>query len=97
MNIRLLFSIIVPVLLLWVMRATRISDKLEVPVFIIAIALSSLGFAFAHWWVYQGSMNTILYLFGVGLVLMTIGYTISPSLGWGLHLMNNIVLITKVM
>lgn len=94
---QMLFSIIVPVLLLWAMRATRISEKLEVPVFIVAIALSSLGFAFAHWWVYQGSMNTILYLFGVGLVLMTVGYTISPSLGWGLHLFNNVVLITKVM
>ena len=58
--------------------------------------LSSLGFAFAHWWVYQGSMNTILYLFGVGLVLMTVGYTVSPALGWGLHLLNNVVLITKL-
>ena len=94
---QMLFSIIAPVLLLWVMRATRISERFEIPMFIVAIALSSLGFAFAHWWVYQGSMNTILYLFGVGLVLMTVGYTVSPALGWGLHLLNNVVLLSKVL
>ena len=91
---QLAFGILAPVAILFIFRLLGVQGWVEIPVFVLAIIISSLGFAFAHAWVYE-SLATIAYLFGVGVVLMTLCYTFSPSLSISLHLLNNIVLMTK--
>lgn len=92
---QLAFGILIPAGILLGFRLLNAQGWVEAPLFVVAIIASSVLFAFAHWWVYE-SISTIAYLFGVGLVLMTICYTFSPSLSISLHLMNNVLLMTKV-
>lgn len=93
---QLIFGVVFPFVLLYVTRFARKNVYLEISLFIIVIGISSICFALLHIFVYGFELGTLLVLFITGLGLMAICYSISPSLSWSLHLLNNLLLLSKI-
>jgi len=91
----LAFGILLPIALLFVFQFYKVSGKKRTVLFFSVTTISSLAFAFAHWWAYEGSLNAIGWLFGVGLLMMNLCYMFSPSASIVVHLALNVILVTK--
>ncbi|MCK5157801.1 MAG: hypothetical protein KAR08_01480 [Candidatus Heimdallarchaeota archaeon] len=92
----LTFFLIIPSILMYMFRFARTTSQREGLITFGVITLSSLAFAFAHWTAYTGSLTTIGYLFGIGLLMCGLCYMFSPSLSISVHLLNNLVIMVKM-
>lgn len=93
---QLIFGIVSPFLLLLITRFAKRNRLLEIGSFVVIILLSSFFFAIAHVKVYGLDVGTLFYLFCIGTGLMALCYSISPSMSWSLHLLNNLLMLSTI-
>jgi hypothetical protein len=91
------FGLLAVYFLLKICRVDRIKDRnKELSLMFGVIAVCSLGFSLAHFYVYGGDPVSIASNFGMGLLMMSICYSFSPSLSFTLHLANNMIFAKRL-
>jgi hypothetical protein len=86
------YGIVAVYILLRLCRVERVKTKSkELTLMFGIIGVCSLAFALSHFYVYGGDPVSIASNFAMGLLMLSICYSFSPSLSFTLHLANNMI------